>query len=358
MKTENQDLIGKHLYIFNLSTDSDNAVLAFTEDWIKAFHEIVDDVSVFSTWVGRNSLPESVKVLELGGGSFLSRGKSIFRLSVIAVKIIRNRRNALVFHHMSTKTAAILGPAFRLFRIKQGLWYSHSNRPADLIISSRFMNRIFSSTPNSLPIKSKKARYVGHGIELTRYSEVNFSFREDAILSLGRIAKIKNNEILIDAVSRSGMKTKEVHLVGPVGKSGEYLDDLHRYAASKEVKLTYLGEIPHADIAKFLCNYSICYSGNPNTVDKSVIEGALSGCFTLANQKFILHQTGMESVLEELEIPFSTDLAVQIRNLNDLTETKDLTETNNLRQKLRIRAAEKNSLSNTTQQIIQEILMS
>ena len=352
MKNDKQELSDKHLYIFNLSTDSNNSVLAFTEDWVKALQEIINNVTVVSTWVGRHSLPENIQVMELGGGSFISRGKSLFRLSVIAIVIIRNRRRSLVFHHMSTRTAAILGPVFKLFQIKQGLWYSHSKKSTDLIISSKFMNRIFSSTSCSLPIRSKKARYVGHGIKLSRFSEVNFSSREEAILSLGRIAKIKNNELLIDAVSRSGRKVKEVHLAGPIGNSKVYLSQLNTYACDKGVKLRYLGEVPYSEISNILCKYSICYSGNPNTVDKSVIEGALCGCFTLANQEFVLNQTGMKSILEELGVPFHTDLADQIRNLDALDARNDL------RLELRNRAMEKNSLSNTTQRIIKEIMAS
>lgn len=350
MKADKEILLEKHLYVFNLSTDSDNPILAFTQDWVNAFQKIIRDVSVVSTWVGKHSFPQNVQVIELGGGNFTARGKSLVRLTGIALHIIRNRKRAIVFHHMSTKTAAILGPLFRLFQIKQGLWYSHSNKSFELIYSSKFMNKIFSSTPDSLPIKSKKARYVGHGINVRRFPESVSGSRKEAILSLGRIAKIKNNELLIDAVSRSRREFREVHLVGPIGKSETYLEHLLAYGENKEVAVKYLGEVPHSEVAELLCKYSICYTGNPDTVDKSVIEGALSGCFTLASQKFILEQTGMASILDELGIAFTSDLAVQIENLRNLNSRNDL------RVILRNRALEKNSVSNATRQIIEEIM--
>lgn len=352
MKDKNKVVIDKHLYIFNLSTDIDNPLLAFTQDWVEAFENVIRDITVISTWVGKHSLPETIQVVQLGGGNFLVRGKSLLRLFRVACTVIKNRKNALVFHHMSTRTAAILGPIFSLFRIKQGLWYSHSNRSVELRFAAKFMNRIFSSTPESLPIYSEKARFVGHGINLNKFPIFKPLYREKAILSLGRIAQIKHNEALIDAVSRSERALKEVHLVGPVGDSSDYLELLTAYAYERGINLVHIGEVPHSDIAELLSRYAVSYTGNPNTVDKSVIEGALCGSFTLASQEFILKQTGMALILEEQGITFNDDLAIQIQILDDLYLREDL------RLMLRHLAAEKNSVSMTTKTIFEEILLS
>ena len=338
-----------HLYVFNLSTDSSNGLLAFTQDWVKAFSQTMEHVTVISTWVGKNELPNTISVTQVGGGDLIHRFKGIVILMIEAIKIVKNRKNAIVFHHMSPRTAVILGPIFRLFRIKQGLWYSHSNRTLELLIAEKFTNRIFSSTPEALPLKSNKARFTGHGILVEKFKFREGSDRKMAILSLGRIAPIKKNEYLIDAISKSKRDSKEVHLVGPVDGSNGYLEKIMKYGLERGVKVFHLGEVSHSGIQEILASYAICYTGNPNTVDKSVIEGALCGTFTLASQEFVLNQTGMTKILEIAGLPFTEDLTIQIENLDSIAGRKDL------RAILGKYAAEQNSVLLTTQRIIEEI---
>jgi len=351
MATSNPTKAQKHLYIFNLSTDENNSLLSFTQDWVLAFKEIVKDVSVISTWVGSHSLPSEIKVTQIGGGNLTRRGMALIRLAKVGITIVRNRHEAIVFHHMSTKTAALLGPIFRLSGVKQGLWYSHSSITRELLFAERFMDKIYSPMPESLPISSKKARFTGHGINVFQFPELNSHSRSLAVLSLGRIARIKRNEILIDALSKSPREIKEVHLVGPTGSSVKYLQELIEYGSEKGVNVRYLGEISHREVAELLSKYSACYTGNPNTLDKSVIEGALSGCFTLASQEFILKQTGMSHVLEEVGLNFEKNLTDQISVLDELHEKDEL------RLVLRDQAIRKNSVQNTTSKIVNELLI-
>jgi glycosyltransferase involved in cell wall biosynthesis len=350
METSSANKIQKHLYIFNLSTDENNNILSFTQDWVLAFNEIVTNVSVISTWVGSHSLPYNIKVTQIGGGNLIHRGSALIRLAKVGVAIVKNRREAIVFHHMSSRTAALLGPLFCITGIKQGLWYSHSSVTRELLFAERYMNKLFSSSIESLPISSMKSRFTGHGINIAHFPKFQPHSRSQAVLSLGRIARIKKNEALIDAISKSSRTVKEVHLVGPTGTSNEYLNELTEYGSKKGVSVKYLGEVSHRNVAELLSRYSICYTGNPNTVDKSVIEGALSGCFTLSGQEFVLKQTGMSFVLEKAGFPFEADLTDQILVLDELFENEEL------RLVLRDQATRKNSVQNTASLIVNELL--
>jgi len=105
-------------------------------------------------------------------------------------------------------------------------------------------------------------------------------------------------------------------------------------------------------IPGLLNQYSICYTGNPNTVDKSVIEGAISGCFTIAKQEFVLDQTGMSEVLRKCNIPFSSDLSQQIAQVDQLFKRDDL------RELLARTCAEMNDVNKTTMKILKEMINS
>ena len=339
-----------HLFIFNLSTDDNDSLLAFTQEWVSAFRNYCEEITVISTHVGSHSLPQEIEVIEIGGGNFFLRIRGLIRLIKIGFKIISKRKTAVVFHHMSPRTAEILGPLFKLARIKQGLWYSHSYPSKELRFAARIVDKVFSSSANSLPIRSTKARFVGHGINISKFINIEESDRKKAVLSLGRITKIKNNEELIYAVAKSKRINKEIHLVGPLGKSKNYLHELIELGAKNGVEVIYLGNYDHRLVPDLLASYSVCYTGNPNTVDKSVIEGALCGCFTLAAQEFVLSQTGMSRVLKECKVDFNSDLSNQLNQIDSISDRVEL------RKLLAQTAAEINDVKRTTQKILKELI--
>ena len=339
-----------HLYIFNLSTDDKDSLLAFTQEWVIAFRNHCEKITVISTHVGSHSLPEEIEVIEIGGGDYFQRIRGFLRVIRMGFKIVRFRNTAVVFHHMSPRTAVILGPLFSFARIKHGLWYSHSNPSRELRIAARFVDKIFSSSLNSLPLTSTKARFVGHGINTSKFKSIDNKDRKNAVLSLGRIAKIKNIEALINAVAKSKRREKEIHLAGPLGKSNNYLYELIELGARNGVEVVYLGDYEHRLVPNLLVNYSVCYTGNPNTVDKSVIEGALCGCFTLAAQEFILNQTGMSQVLKECAVNFASDLSIQLNQIDSIRDSIKL------RKLLANTAAEMNDVEKTTQKIVEELI--
>jgi hypothetical protein len=116
------------IVIFNLSMNLDNHVLANTNLWVNEFSKHFERVHVYSTHVGRYSVPNNVCVEEIGGGSFRKRAVALAKLTFIAFKLYKVRKDVVVFHHQSPRTAVYPGIIFRIFGVNQGLWYSHSSR--------------------------------------------------------------------------------------------------------------------------------------------------------------------------------------------------------------------------------------
>lgn len=340
-----------NVYIFNLSTDRSNPILAFTIDWIKAFYNLNNSTTVISTHVGVHDLPNNIKIVEIGGGNFWRRLRGLIRLFNVGIQVILARKEVYVFHHMSIRSAALLGAFFKLARVPQGLWYSHSVASLELKIGSFFVDRIFSSTEEAFPIKNRKAIYIGHGIKIENFSSFSKTQRESAILSLGRVARIKNNEKLIKAVHDSDRSKKEIHLVGPLQESKEYLEELINLGKELQVEVKYLGQVNHDQIPKLLNTYSICYTGNPNTIDKSVIEGAMSGCFPLSDQEFVLRTTGMQEIFNNENLKMELELSLQLNILASLEDRLDL------RLKLRELAFKQNSVDKLATKIVDELKM-
>lgn len=337
------------MYIFNLATDETNPVLAFSIQWLIAFDQEVEKIQVYSTHVRQHSVPNSIKIVEIGGGNFKARLCGFLVLMRALREIGKGRKSALVFHHMSPRTAWIIGPFLKLLHVPQGLWYSHSASTKELRLGAWFVDRVFSTSYETLPIQSKKSIFTGHGIDLKFFPEFTQLKRKSAILSLGRISRIKNNEALIRAVSNSRAKDREVHLIGPVFESEAYLESLFKLGKQLNVEVKYLGEVEHDLVGEVLRQYQICYTGNPNTVDKSVIEGAISGCFTISKQEFVLDQTGMSEVLRVAGENFHPCLEEQIKVLDKLSDVPEL------RKLIREKASEKNNLNLLVKKIISEL---
>jgi glycosyltransferase involved in cell wall biosynthesis len=237
--------------------------------------------------------------------------------------------------------------------VKQGLWYSHSKKSISLKFSHFFANEIFTSTSNAIPISSSKINYVGHGIRTERFTNglSTSQLSRSGVVAVGRVVPIKRVEFLIDAVFNSGIQEFRITCLGPFEEEDAYPQRLKSMAKLKKVDLALKGAIPYAYLPALLINFDFVFTGTPSSVDKAVIEGALSGCFVISSEKQALELTGMDKVFEALGFKDIPTLEVQLLTLSGLPTTeKEL-----LRSKLSARARELNDLDRTTLEILRKI---
>ena len=337
--------------IYNLITDENDPVTAFAVDWIRAFAEISDEVVVFSTHVGTYKAPSNVTVIELGGGTPKKRLFGLLKLYRSAIFISKIRGRKIVFHHMSEKTAYLIGPIYRLLGIEQGLWYSHNRKSLILEFATKFVNYIFTPTLNSFPIKTRKLRAVGHGINMSRFQE----FRQNTqnrigVLSLGRISKVKRLEAIIDALAQVQAPRPSLTFVGPLMEDSAYIDALKSRAKDSQIDLHFKDGTPYAEIPELICKFSMAFSGSPNTVDKSVLEAAAVGCFVLSENQFVLELTGMRKVWDTVGIAVPVRLTSQIELLKPFELDVDL------RRLIAESCKENNDVKNTVWKILRTLV--
>lgn len=336
----------KKLVIFNLATDPENKVLGASIDWIEAFkdHFLVTDV--VSTHVGRNFKLEHTKVLELGGGSLLSRGIAVMRLFRFAVNLISRKKDYFIFHHMSPRTAVFPGVLFKIFGIPQALWYSHSSKPITLKVALRIVDNLFSSESHSFPYDSKKLHFVGHGISLKRFnSNIQSKNRIRSILFMGRISEIKNLDKLIDENALSNAKLP-IKLIGPIA-SKEYKHEIMNRAFQKSIELEVQDPVNYEEVGRIMNQYKYFYAGMMNSVDKSALEAAISGCFVLTTDIGTQELSGMKLIWEQLNRNVSGSIKEQIELLESLQEQ----QLSSFREISKTWAISKNALGNTIAQI-------
>jgi hypothetical protein len=287
----------KNLYLFNLSTDDNNPILNFSWNWVTEFSKLYQEVLVFTTHMGNSKFKNSIKITELGGGTFANRLKAIIRLFRALAIIIKDREDAIVFHHMSVNSAVILGLPLRIAGIKQGLWYSHSSNNWKIKIASIFVNNIFTSSESAFPIKNRKTFFLGHGIRSQDYlqSPARSLETEHRVVSIGRVTPIKRLENILYSISEANISPKQVTFIGPTSpENGKYRSNLLKLAKELEIELEILDQVKSTEIPKILSKYGIYYTGTPKSTDKAAIEAAISGCYVLSDNPNTRELVGMQ----------------------------------------------------------------
>jgi glycosyltransferase involved in cell wall biosynthesis len=108
----------------------------------------------------------------------------------------------VVLVHMNPIWVVLGGIPWHMMGKKVALWYTHKAVTWKLRMAVHGADVIFTASPESFRIASPKVIVTGHGIDTTLFSPDAGTPRNDAsLLTVGRIAPVKNLEVLVDAVS-------------------------------------------------------------------------------------------------------------------------------------------------------------
>lgn len=342
-----------NLIIFNLEVDSNSKVLAASADWIKSFSDLCENVYVFSTHVGEFDLPRNVKVRELGGGNFFKKIRWVtlgFYSFFISMKL---KRPKVVFHHMSQYTAIHPGLLFRLLFIRQGLWYAHAQKNLSLVVAEKIVNRTFTSAPGAFPVKSRKLKYLGQGVNTDVFQkvfELNRGKPRMGLISVGRIDSAKNlDQLLVDLDQNTKL---EIEFLGR-NDNQEYFKKLISIAQTKELNLKILSDKKYIEIPGYLVKRNYYFCGTRLAVDKAVIEAAACGCIIISTNKNVLELTGMAKIYSNLEMKIPEGIQSQI----NVFEALDPEKIEEIRYEISRLTCEQNNVKNTTNLILNELIL-
>ena len=341
------------LFIFNLETNLESSVLALGHSWIESLAKNnFEKIFVYSTHVGRHNLPKNVKVFELGGGNIPRRLLAVLRLIKSTGTISRYSSRAIAFHHMSVRTTLYPGIFIKLLRIPQGIWYSHSSLPVSLRLATKIADFVFTSVPGSTSINSNKLRYIGHGIDFTNYPDVDevLKIQKEGIVSLGRIAPIKNLEKIVQA-GENEVGFPGITFIGPNESATTLTKELEILALKNRVSLSFIPAIPHEYVPDYLSKYSIYYSGTPKSVDKSTLEAASVGCLVVTSEVPARELTGMNNVWTNLGHDLEIDIKDQIKVIGSVSAHELLA----IRRYVMEFTRAANDVVNTTKKIVEQL---
>src|SRR5262245_53966635 len=105
------------LLLFNLATDSQDPVLGFTTQWIRALATKVGFIDVVTMRSGHLDVPDNVRVYSVGKEKGYSEPRRAAEFYRILLALIRRREIDGCFSHMMPLFSAMAGPILRMRRI-------------------------------------------------------------------------------------------------------------------------------------------------------------------------------------------------------------------------------------------------
>lgn len=290
------------LLIIVRKVDSEDLLLGFFIEWIRAFARHFNQVTVLGLGVGAYHLPENVRILSLGEEKGRSRFKYLFNFFHY---LYRERKNYdAVFVHASPQYVVLGAAIWRLLKKKITLWYAHGSVNFMLWIAEKWADIIFTSTSEGFRLSSRKLRIVGQGIDTEVFKsggqKVAGKFK---IITVGRITPAKDYETLIGAVEliRHWPEQLDVEIFGGpvVRKDQAYLEKLKKVVDEKGLSGTikFMGPIANYKLPPVLQSANLFVNmGQTGSLDKAMVEAMACETIVLSCNEAFAAIMGVEYV--------------------------------------------------------------
>lgn len=329
--------IGLHnmkLLIVTQTVDKNDDVLGFFHAWIEEFAKHCEQVTVICLGKGEYDLPKNVQVFSLGkerGGGPL---KYIFRFYRY---IWRERKNYdTVFVHMNREYVLLGGLFWRLLGKKVALWSNHKKGNFFTRIAGYFSNVVFCTSKFSYTARFKKTKIVPVGVDTELFTPGAAVARtKNSILCVGRIAPVKNVDILIDALLLLDQEDYDftATLVGDsLPRDADYLAALHTKAQPllSKKKIYFLGGMPNRKIPDIYRDHEIYINlTDSGSLDKTILEAMACGCLVLASNESLKDILTERFLFEERDIK---GLAKKLHFISSLSSHEKEEQGNTFRQ--------------------------
>lgn len=309
------------LLILTQKVNSQDPILGFFHRWIEEFALHYESVVVICLEKGDFNLPKNVRVLSLGKETKKSRLK--YLINFYKYIWLERKNYDQVFVHMNQIYVLLGFFVWKILGKKVGLWYTHKAVTLSLRLATYIVDFIFTASSESFLIKSKKLNIVGHGIDILKLKPITDSSSDNrqnfSIITVGRISKVKNQHILIEAISylkNKGVVCELVIVGGPVtGNDFVYLNQLKELVHQLNLEtISFLGPLPNHDIITCLYQSDLFINlSDTGSLDKAVLEAMASGTLVLSSNK------AFESILQPFNLYLTDNKSVIVADkINDI----------------------------------------
>ncbi|XKT74494.1 MAG: glycosyltransferase [Patescibacteria group bacterium UBA2163] len=258
------------LLIITQVVDRNHPILGFFHRWLVEFAKNAEHIHVIALQTGDYDLPKNVTVHSLGKERGTNKFQQLTTFYLLLSKLHREYDG--VFVHMNPEYIVLAGWIWRLTGKTLGLWYMHKSVDLKLRFAEVFAQHIFTATPGSFRLQSKKVQIMGHGIDVDVFTPGATVERAEHLLSVGRLMKTKRHDLVIEAAAAS---RKPVRIIG----EGEERERLAALAQKLGAKVEMPAGLSHKDLPdEYRRAAMFVHTSETGSLDKVVLEALACGC--------------------------------------------------------------------------------
>jgi len=308
---------------FNLATDLDDPILAFTSSWIRAIAKNVDSIHVITMRLGRAELPENVRIYSVGKEKQFSEPRRAWEFYRLIVRILHQEPIDVCFSHMIPIFTVLGYLPLKLHGVPIITWYAHRQRSFTLRLAHHLSDWMVSTNASSYPYESNKLQILGQGIdtELFKPKAMVSPAEPPLILFVGRLSPIKDPLTFIRAARLlSNNHRFQVAVIGQILEhdreySGMVLEEIEQL--QKTIPAQF---IPGMGQNQLVSWYQKCFalvncSPSDHSLDKTVLEAMACGKLALTSILGFEETMGQEVPLLLFRSSDPQDLAGKLANL-------------------------------------------
>lgn len=310
------------LLVITQKADINDDILGFFHSWLFEFSKKCESVIALCLERGQYDLPANVKVLSLEkekfkiqNGTSSSQTTAKFKIPKKFIYLInfyryiwQERKNYdAVFVHMNPIYIVLGGAIWRMLGKKVGLWYTHKAADWKLRIAEKLADKIFTASKESFRLLSKKVVITGHGIDTNKF-QISSKIQDSSfkIISVGRVAPVKNIHILIEVaeILRNKNFNFGIEIAGaPILEQDKiYFEKLKNLIKEKKLddKIIFTGSIPYKNIAEFYQNGDLFINlSDTGSIDKAILEAMASGLQILTSNEAFKAILSSDNITDE-----------------------------------------------------------
>lgn len=278
--------LNMRLLLITQKLDQDDDILGFMHGWVTTLASKVEHVTVICLYKGSVDVPANVTVYSLGKEERRSRTQYLRRFFGALWRARGTYDTVLV--HMNVEYILLAGWLWRLTGKRVFLWYNHAMGGKRLRIASWFTHRVFHTSPHAYSARFTHAMRMPVGVDTHLFRpDADTHADPSSILCIGRIAPIKQLEVLVEAISI--LKDRDIKCTLDIYGSAQVQDIAYYRHLREQAKplenagyVKFNGSVANRLTPPLFQSHAIVANMSPDGLyDKTIIEGIASGCMVL-----------------------------------------------------------------------------
>ncbi len=283
------------ILIITQAIDRNDPILGFFHEWVIGFSKEYKAIDVMCLYKGDYSLPSNVNVFSLGKETGASKLKYLYRFFTYIFSK-KNNYDA-VFVHMNEEYVVLGGLFWRLFGKKIVLWRNHKQGTWKTRIAVFLSHVVLCTSSSSFTARFKKTKVMPVGVSESLFHPMTVPRNQFAVLSVGRISRVKKIEIIIEAFALAYAENAQLTLdiYGPVLDQA-YFDELQELIKQQHIEhvVQFKGSLQPQDLARVYSSYGMFVNTTDSgSFDKTILEASFCEMIPITSNR------NVESVISE-----------------------------------------------------------